>query len=139
MPKKQRQKSGTSRVEDRAASLKRQKELAQEYLYSYHCSKLSDASNDHTWKFQKIRQIWILDNILDSKLIDKEHFVYAVQYLNGLQGGAKETLLDQLRAILIEYKACKQNKKDGTAIDEKTYKRLKKQNKRAKTIIKALA
>ncbi|XP_052070840.1 uncharacterized protein LOC127709379 [Mytilus californianus] len=60
------------------------KELAIAYL------KLWKKNRDE-WKFQKVRQVWLLSNMLDSEMIKDKHFKTLLLYLDGLKGKARET------------------------------------------------
>lgn len=59
------------------------KELAIAYL------KLWKKNRDE-WKFQKVRQVWLLSNMLDSEMIKEKHFKTLLLYLDGLKGKARE-------------------------------------------------
>lgn len=108
-----------------AETQERQKQLAQEYLSDFM------SKDTKTWQFKKLRQAWILEHIADPKLLDKEYFYYALSYIRGLQGMAKEGLVERLSRILKEYKL----KKSDTSNDSKSLKHLKRQKKRAKKIL----
>ncbi|XP_047357737.1 uncharacterized protein LOC124952234 [Vespa velutina] len=45
------------------------------------------------WKFEKIRQIWLMDNLLDDTLIPDEVFPIVLEYFEGCKGMAREQLL----------------------------------------------
>ena len=53
-----------------------------------------------SWKFNKVLQNFLLDNIMDSKKIDKELFRSASAYLASIQGGARDRLLSRVQKIL---------------------------------------
>ncbi|KAK2576272.1 hypothetical protein KPH14_005638 [Odynerus spinipes] len=45
------------------------------------------------WKFEKFRQIWLIDNLLDDTLIPDEIFPIVLEYFEGCKGMAREELL----------------------------------------------
>ncbi|XP_063447105.1 uncharacterized protein C7orf50 homolog [Mytilus trossulus] len=63
---------------------KSSKELAIAYLKLW-------KKNREEWKFQKVRQVWLLSNMLDSDLVKDKHFETLLLYLDGLKGKARET------------------------------------------------
>ncbi|CAG2187752.1 unnamed protein product [Mytilus edulis] len=63
---------------------KSSKELAIAYLKLW-------KKNREEWKFQKVRQVWLLSNMLDSEMVKGKHFETLLLYLDGLKGKARET------------------------------------------------
>ncbi|XP_020294582.1 uncharacterized protein C7orf50 homolog [Pseudomyrmex gracilis] len=47
------------------------------------------------WKFEKIRQIWLIDNLLDENSIPNTTFPIALEYFEGCKGMARELLLQR--------------------------------------------
>lgn len=45
------------------------------------------------WKFEKIRQIWLIDNLLDKAHIPDDIFPIVLEYFEGCKGMARELLL----------------------------------------------
>lgn len=45
------------------------------------------------WKFEKIRQIWLIDNLLDENSIPDTIFPIVLEYFEGCKGMAREVLL----------------------------------------------
>ncbi|XP_032689203.1 uncharacterized protein C7orf50 homolog [Odontomachus brunneus] len=45
------------------------------------------------WKFEKIRQIWLIDNLLDENSISDTIFPVVLEYFEGCKGMAREILL----------------------------------------------
>lgn len=45
------------------------------------------------WKFEKLRQIWLLDHLLDDELIPDDIFPTVLEYFEGCKGMAREQLL----------------------------------------------
>ncbi|XP_034563190.1 uncharacterized protein C7orf50 homolog isoform X2 [Notolabrus celidotus] len=60
------------------------------------------AENRGEWKFQKTRQTWLLQHMFDSEKIPDETFSLLLQYLEGLQGGARETTAQKAIAVIEE-------------------------------------
>lgn len=58
------------------------------------------AEDKASWKFNKVLQNYLLDNLMDSKKIDKELFRSASAYLASIQGGARDRLLSRVQKIL---------------------------------------
>ncbi|XP_054913938.1 uncharacterized protein C7orf50 homolog isoform X2 [Poeciliopsis prolifica] len=59
------------------------------------------AQNRPAWKFQKIRQTWLLQHMYDSEKVPDDTFVVLLQYLEGMFGRAKETTV-QKALVLVE-------------------------------------
>lgn len=60
------------------------------------------AENRAEWKFQKTRQTWLLQHMFDFEKIPDEKFSVLLQYLEGLQGGARETTVQKALALVEE-------------------------------------
>ncbi|XP_028263265.1 protein cholesin isoform X2 [Parambassis ranga] len=60
------------------------------------------AENHSAWKFQKTRQTWLLQHVFDSEKIPDEKFSVLLQYLEGLQGGAKDTTVQKALSLVEE-------------------------------------
>lgn len=56
--------------------------------------------NKNEWHFQKVRQTWLLQNMYDDKLVDESHFELLLEYLQGLQGKAKEITVEKADKLL---------------------------------------
>ncbi|XP_034414176.1 uncharacterized protein C7orf50 [Cyclopterus lumpus] len=54
------------------------------------------------WKFQKTRQTWLLQHMFDFAQIPDEKFSVLLQYMEGLQGGAKDTTVKKALALVEE-------------------------------------
>eukprot|EP00050_Salpingoeca_kvevrii_P008092 m.300632 g.300632 ORF g.300632 m.300632 type:complete len:174 (+) comp14511_c0_seq1:69-590(+) len=63
------------------------------YLRQWH----SDRDN---WKFHKLRQVYLIKNAYDPYKIKKPDFKILVKYFAGLQGGQRQTMLDEARSIV---------------------------------------
>ncbi|CAG9766308.1 unnamed protein product [Ceutorhynchus assimilis] len=47
------------------------------------------------WKFEKLRQIWLQQNLFDSSKVPDEFWDTVVQYFNGAQGQSRQTVFDE--------------------------------------------
>jgi len=45
------------------------------------------------WKFEKLKQIWLMDNLLDENAISDNLFPVVLEYFEGCKGMAREVLL----------------------------------------------
>ncbi|PIL36832.1 hypothetical protein GSI_00522 [Ganoderma sinense ZZ0214-1] len=52
------------------------------------------------WKFHKARQNWLLRNIWSDETVPEKYVPLATRYLQGVQGGARETLIKACREAL---------------------------------------
>ncbi|XP_063286477.1 uncharacterized protein C7orf50 homolog [Pelobates fuscus] len=71
-------------------------ELSLQYLKSW-----SEKRKD--WKFQKTRQIWLLQNMYDQEKISDDYFPILLEYLEGLKGSARDTTVKQAEDLMKEY------------------------------------
>ncbi|KAF9437055.1 hypothetical protein BGZ76_002125 [Entomortierella beljakovae] len=53
-----------------------------------------------TWKFQKLRQVWLLNNMYDDKQIPTAHWGVFLEYIHDLKGAARNTAVDDARKIV---------------------------------------
>nr|XP_020461882.1 uncharacterized protein C7orf50 homolog [Monopterus albus] len=60
------------------------------------------AENRSRWKFQKIRQTWLLQHMFDSEKIPDTKFAVLLQYLEGLRGGARDLTVQKALALVEE-------------------------------------
>jgi len=72
------------------------KELALQYL------KLWRDYND-IWKFQKIRQNWLLKHMYETKKISDSDFEILLQYLASMQGAARDRTLQEAEDRIKKY------------------------------------
>uniref|UniRef100_A0A8C6PL75 Zmp:0000000624 n=1 Tax=Nothobranchius furzeri TaxID=105023 RepID=A0A8C6PL75_NOTFU len=92
--KKRLKKEGqtTLKTQDVGPSASKQ---AQDYLTCW-------AENRSAWKFQKIRQTWLLQHMFDSEKVSDEKFPVLLQYLEGLCGGSKDTTVQKALSLVEE-------------------------------------
>ncbi|XP_054454559.1 uncharacterized protein C7orf50 homolog [Anoplopoma fimbria] len=60
------------------------------------------AENRTEWKFQKTRQTWLLQHMFEFEKVPDEKFSVLLQYLEGLQGGSKDTTVQKALALVEE-------------------------------------
>lgn len=106
---------------------KKKAQLAtQENVLNY-LSKWKHARND--WKFEKLKQIWLSDNVFDSSKIPDEFWETAVEYFSGSRGFIRNLIVrEALKIIENEDKAEEEN------LEEEYQSRLK----RARDIVQNL-
>ena len=86
--KKEESVPSTKEEEISSKSLKPDKAVkACEYLMIWHKAKSS-------WKFQKVRQVYLLQNKFEPSLIDKKHFKILLKYLIALKGQSRQQCID---------------------------------------------
>ncbi|CAL1599220.1 unnamed protein product [Knipowitschia caucasica] len=68
-------------------------QLALDYLTCW-------AENRDMWKFQKTRQTWLLQHMFDSEKVSDDKFSVLLQYVEGLQGSAKDTTVQKALALV---------------------------------------
>lgn len=81
-----REKAEQRETEKREASRIEATEKALNYV-----SKWKHARSE--WKFEKLRQIWLMDNLLDENSIPDSIFPTVLEYFEGCKGMAREQLL----------------------------------------------
>jgi len=72
--------------------------------------------NRDKWKFRKVRQTWLLQNMYDRTVIDKEYFKILLKYLEELKGQSRQSSVDQAQKILEEEEADTKKLKRATKI-----------------------
>ena len=68
-------------------------EAAKQYLLAWKHRK-------GLWRFQKVRQVWLLKNIYNSELVTDETFDIFINYIAPLKGAARELTLKQAEDVL---------------------------------------
>ncbi|XP_061416186.1 uncharacterized protein C7orf50 homolog [Lethenteron reissneri] len=106
-------------------------ELSLEYLTSW-------ATDKNQWKFQKLRQTWLLQHMYDAEKVPDSYFKILLKYLAGLKGQAKDTTIEKAESIMRksekedveEEEADKAEEKaeeeKGNPVDEKKKKRVRR-------------
>ena len=77
------------------------------------------------WKFEKCRQIWLLQNAYDSKKIGKDDFKILLKYMKSIQGRMRERVLEEAQTKVSVQEDGKNDEKSDP-LDELTVKRAKK-------------
>lgn len=54
------------------------------------------------WKFQKVRQVWLLQHMYDTEQVSNDTFAIMVEYLQGLKGAGRTTTLAKAETVLSE-------------------------------------
>ncbi|RKP15475.1 hypothetical protein BJ684DRAFT_14299 [Piptocephalis cylindrospora] len=109
IPGKKQRKTKMTQVDDKQAQTS-----ALAYLTQW--SKEREA-----WKFQKVKQSWLLKHVFDADQVDRSAFRQLVKYLSGVQGAARDRLLEQCRSIKAEPKPTAEEKteEEATATEPK--------------------
>ncbi|KAI4488603.1 hypothetical protein M0802_011419 [Mischocyttarus mexicanus] len=81
------------------------------------------------WKFEKKKQIWLMDNLLDDALIPDEVFPIVLEYFEGCKGMAREQLLKKGMGVV---RIAEENIKNKTETTESVA------YKRARLLLQAL-
>ncbi|KAL3875623.1 hypothetical protein ACJMK2_033555 [Sinanodonta woodiana] len=87
-------------------------------------------SDGENWKFQKVRQVWLLHNVYNKDKIGEKDFDILLRYLEPLRGRAREKTLSEAEEIMKSYES-----KEEADMDEE--KLLKVQ--RARQVIQILS
>lgn len=68
------------------------------------------------WKFEKLRQIWLIDNLLDETSIPDDIFPTVLEYFEGCRGMARELLLKKGMDVVRKVEADEGNKNEVESI-----------------------
>ncbi|XP_076381437.1 phosphatidylinositol glycan anchor biosynthesis class Q [Megalopta genalis] len=72
------------------------------------------------WKFEKLRQIWLIDNLLDETCIPDDIFPTVLEYFEGCKGMAREQLLKKGMDVI---KKIEENEKNKDEMETVAYQR----------------
>uniref|UniRef100_A0A8C0VMN8 WKF domain-containing protein n=2 Tax=Cyanistes caeruleus TaxID=156563 RepID=A0A8C0VMN8_CYACU len=61
------------------------------------------SKNPEKWKFQKTRQTWLLLHMYDKEKVPDKYFPILLDYLQGLQGGARDKTVQKAEAFMKEF------------------------------------
>ncbi|XP_074775007.1 protein cholesin isoform X2 [Athene noctua] len=61
------------------------------------------SENREEWKFQKTRQTWLLLHMYDKEKVPDKYFTILLDYLQGLQGGARDITVQKAEAFMKEF------------------------------------
>ncbi|KAH0540773.1 uncharacterized protein C7orf50 homolog [Cotesia glomerata] len=84
------------------------------------------------WKFEKLKQIWLMDNLLDQEYVPDSVFPTVLEYFEGCKGMARETLYKKGVEVIKKYEQ-NQEKEDETDEVVETI-----EYKRARELLQAL-
>ncbi|XP_071650582.1 uncharacterized protein [Temnothorax longispinosus] len=109
---------------------KKDKEIRAINMAYIYLKKWKHCKNE--WKFEKLRQIWLIDNLLSSYSISDEIFPIVLEYFEKCRGSARETLIEKAMELM---------KKAEAEEDEKDKKELMKTTpyKRARQVLQTLS
>jgi len=95
LKQQKREKGGLSTGSGSSTEFKG-KEKALEYLKTW-------SEDKENWKFEKCRQIWLLNHAYEPNLVPESSFPSLLQYLGSIQGGMREVVLRGARAKVEAY------------------------------------
>ncbi|XP_043258217.1 uncharacterized protein LOC122400699 [Colletes gigas] len=75
------------------------------------------------WKFEKLRQIWLIDNLLDETSIPDDIFPTVLEYFEGCKGMAREQLLKKGMDVIKKVEESEENKDE---LESVAYQRARK-------------
>ncbi|XP_071300096.1 protein cholesin isoform X1 [Agelaius tricolor] len=61
------------------------------------------SKNPEKWKFQKTRQTWLLLHMYDKEKVPDKYFTILLDYLQGLQGNARDKTVQKAEAFMKEF------------------------------------
>uniref|UniRef100_A0A674HC96 WKF domain-containing protein n=1 Tax=Taeniopygia guttata TaxID=59729 RepID=A0A674HC96_TAEGU len=61
------------------------------------------SKNPKEWKFQKTRQTWLLLHMYDKEKVPDKYFPILLDYLQGLQGNARDKTVQKAEAFMKEF------------------------------------
>ncbi len=134
--KKQKEENNEPTPPSAASHLTQADLLSLSYLSTFALSR-------STWKFQKLRQSWCLTHWMDKAKMGKQYFLYFILYCKGMQGKARELLMEEARKMVELYQNEQQKKgnKDESEGEEdgEEQKRKKRMYQRAMKLLNELA
>ncbi|GJJ76229.1 hypothetical protein EMPS_08588 [Entomortierella parvispora] len=66
-----------------------------------------------TWKFQKLRQVWLINNMYDDKQIPSTHWEIYLEYIHDLKGAARTSAINDAKKIVEAPETEEEEKKDA--------------------------
>ncbi|KAL9701454.1 hypothetical protein quinque_004895 [Culex quinquefasciatus] len=110
---KKREKHAKNQEAKQEKSKDRDRQEVQQYLEAWRDDR-------EKWKFQKLKQIYIQENVFDETRLGTEVWPIALEYLSGTKGSGKETLMKQAQTVIREID---QQAKDGEDQEGSRYQR----------------
>ncbi|GAA6085072.1 uncharacterized protein C7orf50 homolog isoform X2 [Tachysurus ichikawai] len=83
------------------------------------------------WKFQKTRQVWLLQHMYDSEKVPDAHFSVLLSYLEGLRGVARDITVQKAEA-LVRFGA-------GPEVEEGVATEAQRKTQRARDVVQILS
>ncbi|XP_055349554.1 uncharacterized protein C7orf50 homolog [Paramacrobiotus metropolitanus] len=97
-PKKTKEEKLKAKQAIDSSAVPAEAHVALQYLRSW--------KNDRSsWKFQKVRQIWLLRNWKNSELLPDDDFTIFLEYIAPLQGGNRNKTAEEAKAVVDEHEA----------------------------------
>ncbi|XP_039430234.1 uncharacterized protein C7orf50 homolog isoform X1 [Culex pipiens pallens] len=110
---KKREKHAKNQEAKQEKSKDRDRQEVQQYLEAWRDDR-------EKWKFQKLKQIYIQENVFDETRLGTEVWPIALEYLSGTKGSGKEALVKQAQTVIREID---QQAKDGEDQEGSRYQR----------------
>ncbi|TMW60657.1 hypothetical protein Poli38472_000699 [Pythium oligandrum] len=73
---------------------------AKYYLEKWKTRNEPTADGEEPWKFKKMKQLWILRWMFEADVIPKSMFSLVLEYLDGIQGIARQRVLESAHEII---------------------------------------
>ena len=105
-----------SQEDKKVKSKNRDKEEVAQYLKCW-----KDKSEN--WKYHKVKQVYIQNNIFDEKIIEDEIWQIALEYLSGTKGAGKEAILKSAQNVIKEIDDKNEDSDENSDVMKVKYKR----------------
>lgn len=91
------------------------------------------------WKFEKLRQIWLQQNMYDTAKVPDQFWDTLVEYLSGSKGQIRKVLIKEALGV-IEKKEAKKSEEENNDVEEESEEKVDDANiiKRARDVIQNL-
>ncbi|GLD91712.1 hypothetical protein PINS_up000245 [Pythium insidiosum] len=109
---------------------------AKYYLEKWKTRNEPTPDGEEPWKFKKVKQLWILKWMFEADVIPKSMFALVLEYLEGMQGAARQRVLDDAHKIIDEGVP---DKTDDDAAEDLASRLTRRRYKRALQIAQVLA
>lgn len=93
------------------------------FIFYFMQSYLQWKHAQNEWKFEKLRQIWLMDNLLDETCIPEDIFPTVLEYFEGCKGMAREQLLKKGMDFI---RKVEENEEDIDEVESVAYQRARK-------------
>ncbi|KAJ0405687.1 hypothetical protein P43SY_007328 [Pythium insidiosum] len=109
---------------------------AKYYLEKWKMRNEPTPEGEEPWKFKKVKQLWILKWMFEADVIPKSMFALVLEYLEGMQGVARQRVLEDAHKIIDEGVP---EKADEEATEDLASRLTRRRYKRALQIAQVLA